>query len=215
VLIGTSSSFSTSTNQLILIIGSWCNCCDTLCTCCCQSSQMQSQRSHPSVSARVKDNWVHLIQAPLTWLQSYHNHRTFISAWPHHISVSSKHSLFIFGHTRSPIHIIFSTNNRSFLPACFPSSLESTPGFPPSTTHKSLQLCLTQFFEWHFLHQFHRLTTLIIHHPFTLSLQAKKLSFSANPSHHSRPFLPQDWLHGFSRLWAYPFFMLTFFVYHF
>jgi len=31
---------------------------------------------------------------------------------------------------------------------------------------------LTQFFEWHFLHQFHRLTTLIIHHPFTLSVQA-------------------------------------------
>ena len=29
-----------------------------------------------------------------------------------------------------------------------------------------------QFFEWHFLHQFHRLTTFTIHHPFTLSLQA-------------------------------------------
>ena len=44
-------------------------------------------------------------------------------------------TLFIFGHTRSPIHIIFSTNNRSFLPVCFPSSLESTPGSPPSTAH--------------------------------------------------------------------------------
>ena len=29
-----------------------------------------------------------------------------------------------------------------------------------------------QLYEWHFLHWFHRLTTLIIHHPFTLSLQA-------------------------------------------
>jgi len=48
---------------------------------------------------------------------------------------SSQHSLFIFGHTRSPIHIIFFTNNRSFLPVSFPSSLESTPGSPPSTTH--------------------------------------------------------------------------------
>jgi len=27
-------------------------------------------------------------------------------------------------------------------------------------------------FTWHFLYQFHRLTTLIIHHPFTLSFQA-------------------------------------------
>ena len=33
------------------------------------------------------------------------------------------------------LSIIFSTNNRSFLPVCFPSSLESTPGSPPSTTH--------------------------------------------------------------------------------
>ena len=46
--------------------------------------------------------------------------------------------LWFFGHTRSPIHIIFFTNNsrptlRSFLPVCFPSSLESTPGSPPST----------------------------------------------------------------------------------
>ena len=30
-----------------------------------------------------------------------------------------------------PHHLV----NRSFLPVCFPSSLESTPGFPPSTTH--------------------------------------------------------------------------------
>jgi len=36
---------------------------------------------------------------------------------------------------RSPIHIIFFTNNRSFLPVCLPSSLESTPGSPPSTPH--------------------------------------------------------------------------------
>ena len=35
---------------------------------------------------------------------------------------------------RSSVHIHI-TNNRSFLPVCFPSSLESTPGFPPSTTH--------------------------------------------------------------------------------
>ena len=64
-----------------------------------------------------------------------HNHPTFISAQSRHSPTSSQHSLFIFGHTRSPIHIIFSTNNRSFLPVCFSSSLKSTSGFPPSTTH--------------------------------------------------------------------------------
>ena len=42
----------------------------------------------------------------------------------------------------------------------------------PSTTHQSFQFCITQFFEWHFFHQFRRLTTFIIHYPFTLSLQA-------------------------------------------
>ena len=54
------------------------------------------------------------------------NHPTFISVQPHHSSVSSQHTLFIFGHSRSSIHIFF-TNKRSFLPVCFPSSLESTP----------------------------------------------------------------------------------------
>ena len=38
-------------------------------------------------------------------------------------------------HTLALTHIIFSTKYRSFLPVCFPSSLESTPCFSPSTTH--------------------------------------------------------------------------------
>ena len=50
------------------------------CTCCCQSSKIQSHHSHPPVSALVKDSWAHWIQAPLTYLQSSHNHPTFISA---------------------------------------------------------------------------------------------------------------------------------------
>jgi len=32
-----------------------------------------------------------------------------------------------------PQHLLY--NNRSFLPVCFPSSLESTPGPPQSTPH--------------------------------------------------------------------------------
>jgi len=73
------------------------------------------------------------------------------------------------------IYIIFSINNRLFLPVCFPSSLESTPGFSPSITQQSLQFWL--IYEW-----FHRLTSLIIHHSFIPGL---KPSFSANPSHRS------------------------------
>ena len=38
------------------------------CTCCCQSSQIQSHHSHPSVSALAKNNGVHWIQAPFTLL---------------------------------------------------------------------------------------------------------------------------------------------------
>ena len=46
----------------------------------CQSSQIQSHHSHPPVSTLAKDKWSHWIQAPLTYLQSSHNHPTFISA---------------------------------------------------------------------------------------------------------------------------------------
>ena len=42
-----------------------------------------------------------------------------------------------------------------------------------------------------FLHQFHRLTTLIIHHPLTF-IPGLKPSFSANPFYRSLPFLLQD-----------------------
>jgi len=48
--------------------------------CCCQCSQIQSHHSHPLVFALVKDNWAHWMQAPFTYLQSSHNHPTFISA---------------------------------------------------------------------------------------------------------------------------------------
>jgi len=43
-------------------------------------------------------------------------------------------ALYLWSHSL-PIHIIFFTNNRSFLPVCFPSFLESTFGYPPSTPH--------------------------------------------------------------------------------
>jgi len=82
----------------------------------------------------LKDNRAHWIQAPVTYLHSSHNHPTFISAWPRHSSASLQQSLFT-GHNRSSIYIIVSKNNRSFLPVCFSSSMDSTPGSPSSTTH--------------------------------------------------------------------------------
>ena len=59
-----------------------------------------------------------------------------------------------------------------------------------------------QFFEWHFLHWFHRLSTLIIHHPLHSFTPGLKLSFSANPSHRNLPFLLPDGLHGFPGLFS-------------
>ena len=50
------------------------------CTCCCQSSEIQSHHSQPTVSALAKDNWAHWLQAHLTYLQSSHNHPTITSA---------------------------------------------------------------------------------------------------------------------------------------
>ena len=42
------------------------------CVCCCQSSQIKSHHSHPSVSALAKYNRAHWIQAPFTYLLTFH-----------------------------------------------------------------------------------------------------------------------------------------------
>ena len=39
-----------------------------------KAPKIQSHHSHPLVSTLAKDNWAHWIQAPLTHLQSSHNH---------------------------------------------------------------------------------------------------------------------------------------------
>ena len=100
--------------------------------------------------------------------------------------------------------LAISTNSRSFLPVCFPSSLmEPTPGFFPSTTDYSLQFWLTQSYEWHFFHRFHRL----------------RPPFSANPSHRNLLFRLHDWLRGFPGLFTdtsehiNPFLLFTFYFF--
>ena len=95
----------------------------------------------------------------------------FVNTWATRYVIT--YTLFVFRHSCSSIYITFSTDNRSFLPVCFPSSLESILGFSSSTTHSSLNFCLTESFEWHFFHRFYRLTTLIIRRLFTLSFQAE------------------------------------------
>jgi len=47
------------------------------CTCCCQSTQIQSHHSHPMLSALDKGNWTHWVQVPFTHIQSSQNNLTF------------------------------------------------------------------------------------------------------------------------------------------
>jgi len=101
----------------------------------------------------AKNNWAHWIQAHFTYLQSSYNQPSFLSACPRHSSASLQHPLFIFGHMCSSIYIIFSTNNRSIASSMLPLVL------------------------WHYSHWFHRFTTFIIHHPFSLSFHAWNLPF--------------------------------------
>ena len=111
----------------------------------------------------------------------------------------SQHSLFISGHTRSSIHIILRITDHSFQYAS-PHLWNQLPASlcQPRT---NLDFCITQFCEWHFLpvpstHHFH--------HPLPLhsSTPGLKLSFSANPSHRSLPFLLPERLHGFPGLFT-------------
>ena len=135
------------------------------------------------IRGRRKGTWGKHPLCPLQWLRA----RTFLSAQFHHCSAFSQRSLFIFGHTHSSIYIILCTNNRSFLPVCFPLSLESTHSFSinhalisPVLIHPVLRVAFLPLVP----------STLIIHHPFTLSFKAKKLF--CNPSHCSLPFLLQE-----------------------
>ena len=87
------------------------------------------------ITERIEYKLLSLTYKVLTLTQPSYLHNLITCS-----SVTSQHSLFIFGHTRSSIYIIFSTNNRSFLPVCFPSSLESTPG---SVNHALVSPILT------------------------------------------------------------------------
>jgi len=106
------------------------------CTCCCQSFQLQSHHSHPSVSALVKDNTAVRIEYKLLWLmykvftttQPSYLLKQLITVQPHCSTRFS--SLFTLARpsTSSALRI----TDRSFQ---YASPLETTPGFSPSTTH--------------------------------------------------------------------------------
>ena len=133
----------------------------------------------------------------------------------HHSSASSQHSLFIFGHTRSSIHIIFSAN-RPFLPVCGINSQL------PFVNHALISPMLHHPVLWVALpasvpstHHFHHSLPL---QSFTPGL---KLSFSAIPSHRSdvtylfffrtNPRIPGTVYRYF---WAYPFLLSSLPVIH-
>jgi len=79
------------------------------CICCCQSSQIQSHHSHPSVSALVKNNRADRIQTPFTYLQPPNLHICITSSQFSLLAALAPHLW-----SRSSIHIIFSVNNSSF-----------------------------------------------------------------------------------------------------
>ena len=141
------------------------------CTCCCQSSQIQSYHSYPPVSTLAKDQWAHWMQAPVTHLQSSDNHPTFISV--HLITVQlprSTRSSSLVTLARPSTSSSLRITDRSFQYAS-PRLWNQLPA-PLRQPRTNLSNSASPSSEWHFLHWFHRLTTLIIHHPFTLSLQA-------------------------------------------
>ena len=167
--------------------------------------QIQNSLARAVVKA-PKSNHITPILRSLLWLKITHLPAKFSQPPNIHICItpSSQHSLFIIGQTRSSIHIIFSTNNRSFLPVCFPSSLESTsaPLRQPRTklSNSASPSCMSGTSSIGSIDS--PLSSSIRPSPLHSSTPGLKLSFSANPSHHSLPFLLLDWLHGFPGLFT-------------
>ena len=87
-------------------------------------------------------------------------------------STPSQYSLLICCHSFSPTYRLIE-NHRSLIQICITPSLESTPWFIPSASPVTSRL--TSSFTCQLISII--ITTLIIHHPFTLSLQAQNLPF--------------------------------------
>ena len=76
-------------------------------------------------------------------------------------------------HPFSPTNHLLIENHRSLIQICITPSLKSTPWFFPSAS--PVMSWLTSSFTCQFISII--ITTLIIHHSFTLSLQAQNLPF--------------------------------------
>jgi len=156
------------------------------CTCCCQSSQIQSRHSHPSVLALAKNNRAHCTQAHFTYLQSSHNHPTFITVQPPRSTRSSSLVRLAHPSTSSSLRI----TDRSFHYASprlrnqFPTSLRqprtnlSNSDSPSLMRDTSSIGCIDS-----------QLSSSITPSHFHPSL---KPSFSANPSHRKLLLLHRD-----------------------
>ena len=82
------------------------------------------------ITERIEYKLLSLTYKVLTTTQPY-LHNLITVQPPRSIFVA----LHLWSHSLAHPHIIFCKNNRSFLLVCFLLSLESTSGFPPSTTH--------------------------------------------------------------------------------
>ena len=110
-----------------------------------------------------------------------------ISAWPHHHSASTQHSLFIFGHTRSPIHIIF-FSEQQIVPSSMLSLVSGINSWLPLVNHTLISPILTHPVLW-VAFSLSVPSTHHSHRPSPLHSSGLKPSFFANPSHRSLPFI--------------------------
>ena len=119
---------------------------------------------------------------------------------PSHLAVPAPHLSF------SPTHHLLIENHRSLIQICITSSLESTTRFIRSASPVTPRL--TSSFTCQLISII--ITTLVIHHSFTLSLQAQNYTFSTNPSH-LRLLLPTG-LPSWQRDWTGPIMLIVLFL---
>ena len=92
---------------------------------------------------------------------------------PYLSSISSQYLLLICCHSFSPANHLLLENHRSLIYICITSSLESTSRFIPSSSPFSSRFTSSSTSQLISV----IIHTLVIHHSFTLSLQAQNLPF--------------------------------------
>ena len=159
--------------------------------CCCHSQSIHIT----SILQLAKNNRVHWIQAPFTYLQSSYN--LLICITSSLFSCLAAPALHFWLHSLVHLHLLLDKEQiipSSMLPLVsgINSRLVSINNALISPILIHLRVALLPLVS----------STHHSHHPPPLHsfIPGLKPYFSANASHHSLPFLLQDWLHGFPGL---------------